>query len=53
MFIILQFRFFVDENIEDLGSALHSARKAIAVSAASITWINEFLPAIEKALLFN
>lgn len=53
MFIILQFRFFVDKNIKDLGSALNSARKAIIVSAASIIWINEFLPAIEKALLFN
>lgn len=48
-----KFRFFVDENIKDLGSALNSARKTIAVSEASITWINEFLPAIEKALLFN
>lgn len=53
MFIILQFRIFVDENIKNLGSALILARKAIAVSEASVTWINKFSPAIEKALLFN
>lgn len=46
-------RFFVDENVKDLGTALNAARKAITVSEASITWINEFLPAIEKALLFR
>ncbi|XP_050466641.1 aminopeptidase N-like [Cataglyphis hispanica] len=44
---------FIDKNIKNLESALNSARKAIAVSEASITWINEFLPAIEEALLFN
>ncbi|XP_025270276.1 aminopeptidase N-like [Camponotus floridanus] len=48
-----KFRIFVDENIKNLGSALILARKAIAVSEASITWINKFSPAIEKALLFN
>ncbi|XP_071569022.1 aminopeptidase N [Temnothorax nylanderi] len=46
-------RLFVDENIEDLGSALNSAKKAIAVSTASLAWINKFLPEIEKSVLFG
>ncbi|XP_011865488.1 PREDICTED: uncharacterized protein LOC105560735 [Vollenhovia emeryi] len=48
-----QLRLFVDENIEHLGSALNSAKKAITVSTLSVKWINKFLPAIEKSLLFN
>ncbi|XP_011706295.1 PREDICTED: aminopeptidase N-like [Wasmannia auropunctata] len=48
-----KFRSFVDDNIEDLGSALNSARKAVSVSTSSLEWINKFLPAIEKALSLN
>lgn len=49
----LQFRLFVEENIEELGSALNSARKAIAVATATVAWINKYLPVIEKALFDN
>ncbi|KAG5311631.1 AMPN Aminopeptidase, partial [Acromyrmex insinuator] len=46
-------RSFVNENIENLGSALNSAKKAISVSTSSLTWIDKFLLTIEKALLTN
>lgn len=53
MFAILQLRLFVDENMNELGASLNSARKAIAVSTACVAWINKFTPMIEKALLHD
>lgn len=50
LFPILQLRIFVEENINELGSALSSAKKAITVSTTCVAWISKFLPAIERAL---